>query len=111
MSAERPARNFRRLVGYVFHYWGKLSLGIGFSFLVALFHVVSLGSLVPFFETLFPTGDGAAVVSLSGPLKFLSGIQEYLAADRQRALFIIAGFLLVVFLVKGVCRFLVAYLI
>ncbi len=111
MSADRPAGNFRRLLGFVFRYWGMLAAGIGFSFLVAVFHVVSLTSLIPFFETLFPSEEGGALLKLPRWLGFLERVQDYFAADRQRALFLIAGFLVLVFLLKGVCRFLGEYLV
>lgn len=111
MRAEKPASNFRRLLRFVFRYRGKLIVGIIFSFLVAIFHAVSLGSLIPFFETLFRTEESRAALQLPKWLNFLGGIQDYLAADRQRGLLLIAGFLLVVFFIKGVCRFVAGYLI
>ncbi len=92
------------LARYVLRRSRPLSLAIAFSFLVALLHTATFGALIPFLNVLF--GDGARPEGwpFAGSRR-LEGAIAWLAADRERALVVLAASIVAITAAKGVARF------
>jgi len=105
--------DFFKFIGAVHSYKAYTAWGILFHFLAAFFTVLSIPLVVPFFQLLFGTTE----ISLNAPnsLWDLEGYLNYGYAllitnwDRIDALKLVCATVIIVFLLKNICRFLISY--
>jgi ATP-binding cassette, subfamily B, bacterial MsbA len=101
---------FARVVGRVVHQRRLLAATVGCSFAVAVFQTVSIGALVPFFDTLFRRDRSPAIARVAEAFgdrgKAASAwLDAHLLADPFRALVAISVLLVVFVLLKGIAQF------
>ncbi len=103
-----------RVSKYVFRYKGRLALGILFSILVAGLLGGFLGAVYPFLQVLLDEEGAKSTLAYVEKLPrafdpwkpaLLNFVQDYLLADRLKALIYICGFLLIMVFFRGLCDF------
>ena len=103
---------FWRLLARIRPYRHYLILAIGFNILLSVFTVISIPIIIPFFQVLFdkipPVTTLAADPTATDYLNFyFSRLIE--GQGKEHALLWVCGLILVVFLLKNVCRYLSVY--
>ncbi len=103
-----------RVSKYVFRYKGRLALGVLFSILVASLLGGSLGAIYPFLQALLNEEGAKSLLAFLEKLPrafdpwkpaLLNFVQNYLLADRFKALIYICSFLLIMVFLRGLCDF------
>ncbi len=107
-------RDLRRLLRYVRPYRGRIVVAILSTVLVSALSAVSVGALQPIFGLVFH-GGSAPRLSLPGPFRdlgpeLLGRLPESLATDPIRLLSLVALFLLLGVILRGIFTYLQTYL-
>ncbi len=102
---------YLRLLRYAWPYRWRIALALLCAVLSSLLNAISVGSLQPVFDGLFGHGTGLSLPPLiAGALGDLPArITAYVEANKLGALTFLAGFVLVVFILKGALDFVDSY--
>ncbi|MDX1667651.1 MAG: ABC transporter transmembrane domain-containing protein, partial [Saprospiraceae bacterium] len=107
---------FWRLVGLIRNYKLEVSLHVLFNILMAIFTIVSIPAIIPFFDILFRSGELQAVEPV-GQLNWSNAL-EYMkfqfgelvrVEGRERALAIICAIIVGIFFLKNLFRYLAMF--
>lgn len=109
-------KGFWRIIGYLGAYRGLVSMGILSNVLTALFTVISIPLLIPFFNILF--GRAEAVTEAPGRINSSEAAEQWLnfqfsqlilEQGRETALGYVCAFILAAFLLKNIFRYLALF--
>jgi subfamily B ATP-binding cassette protein MsbA len=105
--------SFSRIYQLIKSYKKLLALSIGSNILTALFTVISIPLVIPFFQILF--GLESPVVQKPERLSDIAGQLKYLFSqlinnyDKETALLLVCGMIVAVFFLKNIFRYLALY--
>ncbi|MDI6783381.1 MAG: ABC transporter ATP-binding protein [bacterium] len=103
----------KRILRYAWVYRLQIIITLFSTTAIAILNAVSIGTLQPFLDLLFPE-SGATSLSLPKPIlhffgDYLQQLSAYLITHRWQAFFIISGWLLVVAALKGTFSYIQEY--